>query len=128
VICSHGAYQRATIEPANALWRSLALFSATYGSPPLFRASIGQALALSPKDLLVLMLPGGILTSELEKRNSSATSSAEMVIEAAQFIWLRFILTTAFAGVPLLKAAAAQSNDPVVASRLSACSKNIFAQ
>ena len=125
LVAAMSAYQRATeIEPENAqLWRALALFSATTGFDftSYSQPAIERALDLSPKDLLVLDAAGWVyLTNgDLEKAEQflQHALAEDGDFEAAQLhlaqVYLagnRFSLAS-----PLLNAAAAQSNDPVVA-------------
>ncbi|HWR66438.1 MAG TPA: tetratricopeptide repeat protein [Bellilinea sp.] len=125
LVAAMSAYQRATeIEPENAqLWRTLALFSATYGFDftSYSEPALERALALSPRDLLVLDAAGWIyLTNgELEKAEQflQQALAEDGDFEAAQLHLAQVYLAGNHFSLasPLLKAAAAQSNDPVVA-------------
>lgn len=125
LVAAMSAYQRATeIEPENAqLWRMLALFSATYGFDftSYSEPALERALNLAPKDLLVLDTAGWVYLTkgELEKAEQflQQALAEDGDFEAAQLhlaqVYLadnRYLLAS-----PLLKAAAGQSNDPVVA-------------
>ncbi len=125
LVSAMAAYQQATkIEPQNAQnWRALALFSATYGFDftSSSQPAIERALALAPKDLLVLDAAGWVYLTNGDLENAEQFLQQALAedgdFEGAQLHLAQVYLASNRLSLasPLLTAAAQQTNDPGIA-------------
>ncbi|MRR31570.1 tetratricopeptide repeat protein [bacterium] len=136
LVSAMAAYQQATtIEPQNAQnWRALALFSATYGFDfaSSSQPAIERALALSPKNPLVLDAAGWIYLTNGDLKNAEQFLQQALAedgdFEAAQLHLAQVYLASNRLSLasPLLTAAAQQSKDAGIALQAQRLSEKYF--
>lgn len=125
LVAAMAAYQKGvSIEPENDwLWRSLAVFSATYGFDfdTFSRPAIERALALAPRDAEVLDAAGWIFLQNSDLKSAEQFLQQSLAVDGGLAAARLHLGQVYLAGnknslaLPLLKSAAAQTQDPATA-------------
>jgi len=121
------AYQQAVvIQPDDAaMWRSLAIFSSTYGFDfaTFSKPAIDQALSLAPQDATVLDAAGWVYFTNSDLKSAEqflqqALAKDGELAAAKLHLAQVFLAGNHFSqALPLLKSAANQTNDPSTAAQ-----------